>query len=133
MFMTMAAVFIQVTSGPMVVTVTDVTTVIIVTKITNFPTITFATIVVKIIEGDWMLWLQEGAITLSLCENFPFPAIIFPSTHKPSKPSSSSSLSNQNPHAFLFSPTRATCFAHHILPHLITLFCGFPSVHQIQL
>jgi hypothetical protein len=112
MFMTMAAVIIQVTSGPRAATVADVTMVIIASKITNFRMITFATITLKVIDVDWMLCLREGAITLSLCAHFPFPAIIFPSTHKPSKPSPPSSLPNQTLYAFFFSSTRATCFAH---------------------
>ena len=132
MFMSMAAVIIQVTSGPMAATFTNVTMVNITTKVTNFPMINFATIIVKIADVDWMLWLQEGAITLSLCTHFPFPLIIFPFTHKPSKPSPSSSLSNQTLYVFLFSSTHVTCFAHIILRHLITLICGFPSVHQIK-
>jgi hypothetical protein len=49
MLMTMAAVIFQVTSGPMVATVTDATMVIIATKITDFPMSTFATITVKFI------------------------------------------------------------------------------------
>ena len=89
MFMTTGAVIIQVTNGPMVAAVTGVTMVIIATKITNFPTINFATIIVKITDVDWMLWLQEGAVTLSLCAHFPFPAVIFPSSQKPSKTSPS--------------------------------------------
>jgi len=132
MFMTMPAVIIQGTIGPMVVTVTDVIMVIIANKIKNFPMITFTTIIVKFIDVNWMLWLQESAITLSLCTHFPFPAINFPSTHKPSKPSPSSSLSNQTLYAFLYSSTRATCFALHIVRHSITLICGLPSVHQIK-
>jgi hypothetical protein len=59
MFMAMAAVIIQVTSGPMAATVTDVTMVIVATKFTNFPMINFATIIVKITDADWMLWLQD--------------------------------------------------------------------------
>jgi hypothetical protein len=63
----MTAVIIHVTSDSMVATVTDVTMGIMATKITDFPITTFATIIVKVIDDDWLLWLREGAITVSLC------------------------------------------------------------------
>ena len=47
-------------------------------KVTDAPVITFNTIVTTVTDVDYLLWLLEGAISVSLCQHVLLYSVAFP-------------------------------------------------------